>query len=385
MTKEEKKTLFRFLTLYLGSLFILFAVIAYLFYLVEYRFYHDKAKHQMQMKASNLSSQIIHAHMSDTALSLNSLTKASELKIGFYDADQKPIASEIKNEINFDGDFYEKDNQLMLVDKSAFGHLDVTYTVIQEHSFYDTIAQIKKIIIAVLLILYLLFSLVGYFLAKLFIKPIQMKRIQLDNFIKESTHELNTPISALLMSIKPQSEMNEKSYERIKISAKRISDIYKDLTYLLLRNSDLETQSAKNITINKILKEQVSHLSPLAGKKRLTIIENYHEDIVTKIDEESLIRLINNLLSNAIKYNKLGGEIEITTDKQILIIKDSGIGIAKEHQNEIFKRFYRATDESGGFGLGLNIVYKICKTYDIDIKMESEKGKGTEFWLEFKK
>ena len=93
----------------------------------------------------------------------------------------------------------------------------------------------------------------------------------------------------------------------------------------------------------------------------------------------------NNLLSNAIKYNKLGGEIEVTTKGQTLIIKDSGIGIAKEHQSEIYKRFYRATDESGGFGLGLNIVYKICKTYDIDINMESQYGKGTEFWLEFKR
>ena len=271
----------------------------------------------------------------------------------------------------------------MLVDKSAFGHLGVTYTVIEEHSFYDEIGGIKKIIIAVLLILYLPFSLVGYFLAKLFIKPIQMKRIQLDNFIKESTHELNTPISALLMSIKPQSQMNEKSYERIKISAKRISDIYKDLTYLLLRNSDLEIQNAKNISINQILKEQVTHLFPLAGKKKITIIENYNDEIVTNIDEESLIRLINNLLSNAIKYNKFGGEIEITTKEKTLIIRDTGIGIAKEHQSEIYKRFYRATDESGGFGLGLNIVYKICKTYDIDIKMKSEYGKGTEFWLEF--
>jgi len=205
----------------------------------------------------------------------------------------------------------------------------------------------------------------------------------LDNFIKESTHELNTPISALLMSIKPQEEMSEKSYERIKISAKRISDIYKDLTYLLLRNIDLETKSSKNITINKILKEQVTHLAPLAGKKKITISENYHDEIVTKIDDESLIRLVNNLLSNAIKYNKFNGKIEITTKEQTLMIKDSGIGIAKEHQSEIYKRFYRATDESGGFGLGLNIVYKICKTYDIDINMKSEYGKGTEFWLKF--
>ncbi len=337
----------------------------------------------MQMKASHLSSQIIHAHMSDTPLSLNKFTQESELKIGFYNKNQKSIVTSIKDEINFSKNFYEKDRHLILVDKSAFGHLNVTYTVIKEQSFHNTIADIKKKIIIVLLLVYLLFTLIGYFLAKLFIKPIQMKRIQLDNFIKESTHELNTPISALLMSIKSQKEMNEKSYQRIQISAKRISDIYKDLTYLLLRNSDLDIKLAKDIIINKILKEQINHLFPLAQKKKIKIIENYHEDIIAKIDEESLIRLINNLLANAIKYNKLGGTITITTNKNILTIKDSGIGIAKEHQSEIYKRFYRATNTSGGFGLGLNIVYKICQTYDIDIKMESEYGEGTEFWLKF--
>jgi two-component system OmpR family sensor kinase len=338
----------------------------------------------MQMKANTLSSHIIHAHMQGKTLSLEEISKDTSLKIGFYDADKKPIVSNIDKNINFSTQFQELDKRLILVDKSAFGHLGVTYTVIEEDGFFEKIWQIKKKIILALLALCLLVGLIGYYLAKLFIKPIQAKRIELNNFIKDSTHELNTPISALLMSIKPQKEMNTKSYERIEISAKRISDIYKDLTYLFLRDNHAQTQNVKDITINKVLKEQVSHLTPFAEKKRVTIIESYHDNIVFKIDEESLIRLFNNLISNAIKYNKLGGTIEVITKNGCVIIKDSGIGIAKEHQKEIYKRFYRATDESGGFGLGLNIVYKICQTYNIDIDMESKEGKGTTFTLKVK-
>ncbi len=339
----------------------------------------------MQMKANNLSSQIIHAHMSNSSLSLKTLSNDSSLNIGFYDDGGKPIVTKIKKKINFNGEFYENDKHLILVDESAFGHLGVTYTVIQENSFFDKIDHIKMQIISVLAFLYLVVTIIGYYLAKLFIKPIQMKRIQLNNFIKESTHELNTPISALLMSIKPHGQMREKNFERIEISAKRISDIYKDLTYLFLKNSQSNTRSTKKMVVNKIIKEQVSHQKPLSLKKRLTIIENYYDNIVITIDEESLIRLISNLLSNAIKYNKLGGVIEITTNNQLLIIKDSGIGISKEHHKEIYKRFYRATNESGGFGLGLNIVYQICQNYNIDIKVKSEIGKGTEFRLRFPK
>lgn len=385
MTAVERKTLFRFLSLYLGSLFVLFAVIAYLFYIVEYRFYYDKTKHKMQMYASTLSAKIIHAHMGDMPLFLEKEILHDQFEIGFYDASQKPLATKIEKEIDFSKIFYEEDRHLILVDKSAFGHLDVTYTVIEERDFFETIAKIKKQIIITLLLLYILITVIGYYLAKLFIKPIQMKRLQLDNFIKESTHELNTPISALLMSIKPSKEMDQKSLERIQISAKRISDIYKDLTYLFLKNQESDQHTAKEMLIDEILKTQIAHLTPLAEKKKITIIEHYHKDIYFTIDEESLIRLVSNLLSNAIKYNRIGGKIEITTKADTLIIKDNGIGIDKRHQKEIYKRFYRGTNESGGFGLGLNIVYKICQTYGIGIEMDSKLRKGTVFVLKFQK
>jgi len=345
--------------------------------------HHEDIKHQMRIKASDLSAQIIHAHMSGNRLSLEQLTQSKKFKIGFFDNQQKVITSSVDKNIDFSQEFYENENSLLLVNKGAFGHLNVSYTVIQEETFIDTIAEIKKNTIIQLLILYLFITMIGYYLAKLFIKPIQMKRIQLDNFIKDSTHELNTPISALLMSIKPQNQMREKEYARIKISANRISDIYKDLTYLFLRNHQPEHQKANRLNINKILKNQIAHLSPLAEHKKLTIIENYHNEIEFKIDEESLIRLLNNLLSNAIKYNKLGGSIKISIQDKTLTIKDSGIGIEKNRQKEIYDRFYRGTEQRGGFGLGLNIVYNICQNYDIGIDMKSQEGVGSSFILTF--
>ena len=385
LTREEKKTLFQFLALYLGSMFILFAIIAYLFYDTKYQMNHQNIKNQMQLKANELSSKIIHAHMSSQNLSLKELTKSNRFQIGFFDEKKKEIQSSIKQKIDFTKQIIENEKNIILIDKGAFGHLGVTYTVIKENNFMDKLSNTKKKIFTNLLLLYALISVVGYFLAKLFIRPIQAKRVKLNNFIKDSTHELNTPISALLMSIKPKEEMSEKEYNRIKISSNRISDIYKDLTYLFLQNNQQKKEEVKLISINQELKKQIEHLSAIFEQKKIKMIQNYHNELKYNIDQESLIRLLNNLLSNAIKYNKIDGEIKVEIKNNTLSISDNGIGIEKKHQKDIYDRYYRATSQGGGFGIGLSIVYKICKNYDIKIDMKSKKNIGTEFNLTFEK
>ncbi len=89
------------------------------------------------------------------------------------------------------------------------------------------------------------------------------------------------------------------------------------------------------------------------------------------------------MITNAIKYTKRHGNIKIALKNDTLTIEDNGIGIDKEKLNQIFKRYYRATDEVGGFGIGLDIVYSICKTYGIKISVDSKKDEGTLFSLNF--
>jgi two-component system OmpR family sensor kinase len=89
------------------------------------------------------------------------------------------------------------------------------------------------------------------------------------------------------------------------------------------------------------------------------------------------------LLSNAIKYSDVGDSISITLKDHVLKVKDTGIGIDKKVQDDIFKRYYRENDERGGFGIGLNIVLSICKQYKIKLDLESKKGEGSTFILTF--
>jgi two-component system OmpR family sensor kinase len=381
LIKEEKKTLLQFLLLYLSSSFILFAVIAYLFYKNESKAFYEHTQHILQMNASVLSSKIIHAHMSGEVFSLEKVVEKFQGKIGFYDENNEAIVSSIEIPIDFTRKLYEDGQNMILVDRSPMGHLGVTSIVIEKEGVNDLISALQYRIILYLLFSYTVLSIIGYFLAKLFIKPIQMKRIQLDNFIKDSTHELNTPITALMLSVNAPKLESPKNLERIKLSAKRISEIHKDLSYLMLENP--KELVVEELFLNKIIKDELVYLSLLAEKKRVTISLHEEDEIYFKIDKESFVRLIHNLINNAIKYNAINGKIEITLVDNSLVIKDTGIGIPKKDKEAIYERFYRASDQVGGFGLGLNIVHKVCEAYDIHIKFESKVDVGTTFWLRF--
>ena len=366
----------------MGSSFILFAVIAYLFYQNEYRFFYDKTRIELQMNASKLSSKIIYAHMMKKELSLEDIITKYPDKIGFYDKNNRIISSSIDEHIDFLKQLYQSENRMILVDRSTFGHLGVESIVIEKMGIDKFVKNLQYKILFGLLLIYLFLAIIGYFLAKLFIKPIQLKRIQLDNFIKDSTHELNTPITALMLSVNSPRVDSPKNLERIRLSASRVSAIHKDLTYLMLDSGE-RYNFEERLLLNNIVKEELTYLALLAEKKKIELKVDYKEKIYFKIDKESFVRLIHNLISNAIKYNTIGGAIDIILEENSITIKDTGIGIPKEHQKGIYERFYRATNQVGGFGLGLNIVYKVCQEYNIDIQFESEVEKGTTFWLKF--
>ncbi len=381
LTKDEKRTFFSFLSLFLGISLIFIVIIAWLFYQMQYKLNYDLITSKMQINASKLSSNIIKAHMQQLPLKKSDLSVDKGFDFGLYDKDKKPLITDITHKIDFSKKRYiAKSGNLGLIDDGVSGHLGIYYIVIEENSFRDLVNSLLKKSITIFSLVYLVLALIGYFLAKIFIKPIQNQREKLNSFVRDSTHELNTPITALLMSVNSKN-MSAKNLERIEISAKRVSEIYKDLTYLFLK--DKESTEVKELDLKSVLTLQVEYLKEFALKKRITI-DLKAKNSTFKIDEESFIRLVNNLIFNAIKYTQTGGKIDITLTEKELIIKDNGIGIDKLKLEKIFNKFYRATTTQGGFGIGLSIVDRICKTYNIQIDVVSEIKKGTTFRLEFK-
>lgn len=380
LTASEKSTFFRFLFLYLGSSFILAIMLAFFYFQNEKTLYYDLTKSNMQNEVSKISSKIIFAHMTNNEFDKDYLLKTNDYKISFYNENKEKIFGNLDDEIDFTKTIMDYKKHFILIDSSTLGHLGVYYIAIKENLFYEQISKLKMNIVFIFLLIYSFIAIIGFYLAKLFLKPIKDERIKLNNFIKDTTHELNTPISAILMSTET-TNLNEKQIQRIRLSAKRISEIYEDLTYVFLQNKQnkntLEIVDLKNLII-----EQLEYFTPLASKKSIDI-KLQLEQFEYKINKDDFIRLFNNLISNAIKYNKIAGTIEITLKNNELIIKDTGIGISKDKLKDIYKRYYRATNEQGGFGIGLSIVNQICNNYNIKIEVNSQLKQGTTFTLKF--
>ncbi len=355
-------------------------LIAILYYQNEKKLYFDLTKTKMQNIVSNISSRIIFAHMSNTPLDLKQFLKNDIYKISFYDKNKTLIIGNLNEKIDFTKQFIQNEQNFTLVNDSTYGHLGIYYIVIQENLMFKSLKKMEVDIITLFLFVYSILALIGFFLAKLLIKPIKDEREKLNNFIKDTTHELNTPISAILMSSESE-ELTKKQIKRIQLAANKISEIYKDLTYIFLEENS-EKKDFKEINLKELITSQLKYFEALAEKKKISI-DTSLEDTNYFIDENDFTRLFNNLLSNAVKYNKMKGSIFIELKNKTLTINDSGIGIEEKKIKDIFNRYYRATSQSGGFGLGLNIVKNICDLYNIDIQIKSEIKKGTTFILKF--
>ncbi len=349
---------------------------------MESKLQYDLMSSNMQNVASKVSSSIIYAHLAGMTIDTAKMAKYIKYDYALYDIKHRKLVGNIEDKIDLSKKIQKIDGNYVLVDSSPRGHLGVHHIIIRENLYNEKIKVLIEKLIFYFLLIYAIIAVVGYYLASLFIVPIINERKKLNNFIKDTTHELNTPITAILMSTEKDSPLTEKNMQRINLSAKRISEIYKDLVYLFLQDRK-KIEHNTLLDLDEVIKEQLKYFESFAIKKKLKITLDM-ENTKYPIDKENFIRLFNNILSNAIKYNNMGGTIHIELKNKILKISDNGIGIKKEFLKDIFTRYYRATKEQGGFGIGLNIVYHICKTYDIKLDVQSQEKRGTTFILKFK-
>jgi len=212
-------------------------------------------------------------------------------------------------------------------------------------------------------------------------KTISQLLHQQDMFIKKIMHEINTPLSIISLnsdSIERKiGEMDE--INSIKASAKTLSSIYSDLSYLVKKESPMYIQ--KEIDILKFLSSRVMFFDELATIKNINIQLEIENNYTLLINEYEFERIIDNTISNAIKYSNEHSTITLHTvyenGKYLLKIIDTGLGI--DNMDTIFTPFFQQSDQNLGFGLGLTIVKEICDKYKITIEVESQKEIGSVF------
>jgi len=213
-------------------------------------------------------------------------------------------------------------------------------------------------------------------------------------FTSDASHELRTPITVIRAQsekILRRKDLNEECKETLKIIKKQ-SDYMGHLIeqLLLLARSDSGKQiiEKEQFDIHELVEIVAGEFRAIAENKNIKIItEQSRETLSILADQSMIIQLLLNLMDNAIKYTPEGGEVEIITGKRdeklIIKIKDTGRGIPKEEQDNIFKRFYRVdksrSRKKGGTGLGLAICEWIVESHEGSIEFESRTGIGTTF------
>lgn len=369
---------------YLGSMSILGGAIGYQYYQDQKKSLVDKMRLKMRYKTESINSKLEYYHQNNE----NTFTFFEEgYGIALYDRNKEPIATTFTNDrIDFTKLFYTRSNNYYLVDTLHKEYLDVKYIVIKKSLDIEEIDAILNQIMIIALYGFMLLLFIALLLSKIMLYPIKKTIASLTNFMKDVTHEMNTPISTILMSYEHMDKENlnkkqQRSLNRIDIAAKTLSSLYNDLSFASFH--DYIEYKDTDIDVKEVVMERVKYMDTLIHFKSLRITYNLQHKII-KIDKRKLILLIDNLLSNAVKFSKKGGDIYIDLTEQYLSVKDNGLGISKEDQENIFKRFKSSNSLHGGFGVGLDIVNQICKEYYIKIKLDSEPSKGSEFKLVWK-
>ena len=379
--RASTKSLIIFLVVYLGSLSILAAWVANLYYEDQKRSLLEKAHLQMRYKAISINAKLeyYHTHQSEQFTFYD-----DGFDIALYDNKLKRIASTfIDDTIDFSQFFYSDEADYYLIETLQKEYLDVKYIVIKKAIDAEALKRVIEEMIFVALYGFAFILLVALLLAKIMLSPIKRSIASLTKFMKDATHEMNTPISTILMSYEhmDKNNLNSKqlrSLDRIDIATKTLSSLYRDLSFASFH--DYIEYKDTPLDIKEVILERVKYMDTLIHFKELHLT-TILEDRMINMDRRKLTLLIDNLLSNAIKFSKKNGAIEVKLTQNYFSVKDNGIGISKEDQKSIFKRFKSTNTLDGGFGVGLDIVNQICKEYHIKIELDSEPSKGSEFRL----
>ena len=235
---------------------------------------------------------------------------------------------------------------------------------VEDPEFAILTLKLKIIFFSFMILLAIL--IIAYFIIRLSLRPLYRRIDFLNGFIRDTTHEINTPLSVILMSIEMFETDPKKYLNNIKTASKTISTLYEDLTL---------------VSLSELVRERIGYFGLNLEQKNINLSTQI-ADVQLRSSYKKTRKIIDNLLSNAIKYCNENGSVSVNLIPAALVISNSGAGIAKENLPRIFDLYTRFDERNGGFGIGLHIVKTFCKELGFKISCKSSDGL-TEFRVEF--
>ena len=241
------------------------------------------------------------------------------------------------------------------------------------------ILMLKLKIIFFSFIILLAILIIAYFIIRLSLRPLYRRIDFLNGFIRDTTHEINTPLSVILMSIEMFETDPQKYLNNIKTASKTISTLYEDLT--LVKFGGEEDNAVMTFSLSELVRDRLSYFGLNLEQKNINLNAQIAE-VQLRSSYKKVRKIIDNLLSNAIKYCDENGDVGVNLTPSALTISNGGAGIAKENLSRIFDLYARFDERNGGFGIGLHIVKTFCDELGFKISCKSKEGL-TEFRVEF--
>lgn len=267
--------------------------------------------------------------------------------------------------------------------------------IARRESIADLVAIKRAIFLQLVMVnagIVVVFSIGGYILSGITLRPIAEVHAKQRRFIGDAAHELKTPITALKTTLEVHlldPKLSNQTKKMVKENLEDVGNLEK-LTESLLKLANVTDQKLPlvPVPIGQIIDSAVKFLQATAKKKKITFAVTKNEATMVKGDQGALLDLLIILLDNAVKYSPAKSTITITQSTKgrmvLLTVSDQGIGIKKQDLPFIFDRFYRAdhartASKVKGYGLGLAVAAKIIDQHHGTIAVKSTENVGTTF------
>ncbi|MCP1137089.1 HAMP domain-containing histidine kinase [Paenibacillus polysaccharolyticus] len=280
-----------------------------------------------------------------------------------------------------------------VVDPIGDGHMIVFMDVTAQQGILTNLIYTFTVVGLIMLI-------VIYFLSRYFanrsIAPVREAFEKQKQFIADASHELKTPLAiintntdVLLANQEETIESQAKWLHYIKSETERMSGLTNDLLYLTQMEDSRSNLIHTGFNMSEAVESIILPMEAVIFEKNISLDYSIDPDLMVHGNPEQIKQVVLILLDNAVKYSKPTGAVNITLQKQnhdvMLTISNTGEGIAPEHLDRIFDRFYR-TDASrarkhGGHGLGLAIAKSIVEQHKGEIYAKSVVGEGAAFYV----
>lgn len=227
-------------------------------------------------------------------------------------------------------------------------------------------------------------TIAGLAISRIALEPLKQHFQQLEDFSKETLHELNLPINTITANLKllKRSHGDTKSQtrlERIEMACEMLRGRYGELDYMIKKQ--MQREHVETFDVSELVNERLILLRSLYAHAQ---IDSSLTRCMVRADRIGLGKVIDNLVDNAVKYSSSPIKVVVGLEAGMLSVTDYGCGMDEVEILGIFDRYYQNDAAMPGFGIGLGLVKNYCDRYGMRLGVESRKGEGTTMRVEFK-